>query len=63
MGSDKDIKVDVWVVVVINKDLSKEIVDGKFREDLYYCFVVILIKVLFLNERCEDILLLIDYFI
>ena len=45
-----------------NKNLSKEIEDGKFREDLYHRLAVILIKVPALNERREDIPLLIDFF-
>lgn len=62
VGSDKDIKVDVRVITATNKDLIKEIENGKFREDLYHRLAVILIKVPSLNERKEDIPLLIDYF-
>ena len=62
VGSDKDIKVDVRVVAATNKDLKKEIEDGKFREDLYHRLAVILVKVPALNERREDIPLLISHF-
>lgn len=62
VGSDKDIKVDVRVVAATNKDLQKEIADNKFREDLYHRLAVILIRVPSLNERRNDIPLLIDHF-
>ncbi|MGY8909493.1 MAG: sigma-54-dependent transcriptional regulator [Flavobacteriales bacterium] len=62
VGSDKDIKVNVRVVAATNKDLKKEISEGRFREDLYHRLAVILIKVPALNERREDIPLLVDYF-
>ncbi|MUU78102.1 sigma-54-dependent transcriptional regulator [Winogradskyella endarachnes] len=62
VGSDKDIKVNVRVVAATNKDLKKEIADGKFREDLYHRLAVILIEVPALNDRREDIPLLINYF-
>jgi len=62
VGSDKDIKVDVRVLAATNKDLKKEIADGRFREDLYHRLAVILIKVPSLNDRREDIPTLIDYF-
>jgi len=62
VGSDKDIKVDVRVVAATNKNLKKEIADGNFREDLYHRLAVILINVPALNDRREDIPLLIDYF-
>lgn len=63
VGSDKDIKVDVRVVAATNKDLKKEIADGKFREDLYHRLAVILIKVPALNDRRDDIPLLIEHFV
>ena len=62
VGSDKDIKVDVRVLAATNKDLKEEIADGKFREDLYHRLAVILIKVPSLNDRREDIPMLIDHF-
>ncbi|CAM1369858.1 Probable sigma-54 dependent two-component system response regulatory protein [Tenacibaculum litoreum] len=62
VGSDKDIKVNVRVVAATNKDLKKEIEEGRFREDLYHRLAVILIKVPALNERREDIPLLVDFF-
>lgn len=62
VGSDKDIKVDVRVIAATNKDLKKEIEKGRFREDLYHRLAVILIQVPSLNERREDIPLLIDHF-
>lgn len=62
VGSDKDIKVNVRVLAATNKDLKKEIEEGRFREDLYHRLAVILIKVPALNDRREDIPLLIDFF-
>jgi len=62
VGSDKDIKVDVRVVAATNKNLKKEIEKGQFREDLYHRLAVILIEVPSLNDRREDIPLLIEYF-
>ncbi|MAU72135.1 MAG: response regulator [Pseudozobellia sp.] len=62
VGTDKDIKVDVRVVAATNKDLKKEIEENRFREDLYHRLAVILIKVPALNDRRDDIPLLIDHF-
>ena len=62
VGTDKDIKVDVRVIAATNKNLKKEIADGKFREDLYHRLAVILIKVPALNDRRNDIPLLIAHF-
>lgn len=62
VGSDKDIKVDVRVLAATNKDLKKEISEGNFREDLYHRLAVILIKVPSLNDRRDDIPMLIEHF-
>lgn len=62
VGADKDIKVDVRVIAATNKDLRKEIEEGRFREDLYHRLAVILIKVPSLNKRRDDIPLLIEHF-
>ncbi len=62
VGSDKDINVNVRIIAATNKDLSKEIVNNKFREDLYHRLSVILINVPDLKERKTDIPLLADHF-
>jgi len=62
VGSDRDIKVNVRVIAATNKDLKKEISKGNFREDLYHRLAVILIHVPSLNDRREDIPLLIEHF-
>ncbi len=63
VGGDKQLKVDVRVVAATNKNLSQEIEQNRFREDLYHRLSVILIKVPTLNERVEDIPLLAGHFI
>ena len=50
------------MIAATNKDLKKEIAEGRFREDLYHRLAVILIKVPSLNERRDDIPLLIEHF-
>ena len=62
VGGGKDIRIDVRVIAATNKDLKKEIDNGKFREDLYHRLAVIVIDVPPLNKRKEDIPLLIDHF-
>lgn len=63
VGSDKDIEVDVRVIAATNKDLKAEIEKGNFREDLYHRLSVIVIQVPSLDERKDDIPLLVDYFV
>ncbi|HEX8270330.1 MAG TPA: sigma-54 dependent transcriptional regulator, partial [Flavobacterium sp.] len=62
VGDEKEIRVDVRVVAATNKDLKKEIDEGRFREDLYHRLAVILVKVPALNERRDDIPLLVEHF-
>ena len=63
VGSDKDVTVDVRLLAATNKDLQKEIAEGRFREDLYHRLAVIVIKVPALKDRLEDIPLLCEHFI
>jgi DNA-binding NtrC family response regulator len=62
VGSDKSIKVNVRVLAATNKNLKKEIENGSFREDLFHRLNVIPIHVPSLEERKEDIPLLINHF-
>lgn len=62
VGADKDIKVNVRVVAATNKNLQLEIAEGRFREDLYHRLAVILIKVPALNDRRDDIPMLLEHF-
>lgn len=63
VGGEKSIKVDVRIIAATHQDLKEKILNGTFREDLYYRLNVVEIKVPPLRERKEDIPLLIDYFI
>ena len=63
VGADKDISVDVRIVAATNKDLLKEVENKNFRLDLYHRLGVIIIHVPSLNERRDDIPLLIDYYL
>lgn len=63
VGADKDINVDVRVVAATNKDLMKEVEEKTFRLDLYHRLSVILIHVPSLNDRRDDIPLLINNFL
>jgi transcriptional regulator with GAF, ATPase, and Fis domain len=63
VGGDKDINVDVRVIAATNKDLLKEVEEKNFRLDLYHRLSVIIIHVPSLNERNDDIPVLVDKFI
>lgn len=63
VGGERDIKVDCRIVAATNKDLRKEIEEGRFREDLYHRLAVILMHVPSLNERREDIPILAEHFL
>ena len=63
VGGEKEIKVDVRVIAATNKNLLEEVEAKKFRLDLYHRLSVILIQVPSLNNRRDDIPLLIDYFL
>lgn len=63
VGGDKSIYVDVRVIAATNKDLRQEIAKGRFREDLYHRLAVIIVDVPSLNDRLDDIPLLVDHFI
>lgn len=62
VGGDREIKVDVRVVAATNKDMRREIEAGRFREDLYHRLAVIIIEVPSLNQRSEDIPVLVEHF-
>ena len=63
VGADKDINVDVRVIAATNKDLLKEVEEKRFRLDLYHRLSVIIIHVPSLNERKDDVPLLVERFL
>ncbi len=63
VGGEKDISVDVRIIAATNKNLKEEINKGRFREDLYHRISVIVIEVLPLRERKDDIPLLVNHFV
>src|SRR5215471_2105822 len=63
VGGDKDINVDVRVIAATNKDLLKEVEEKNFRLDLYHRLSVIIIHIPSLNDRRDDIPLLVDKFL
>ena len=62
VGGEKTLESDVRIIAATNKDLEKEIKEGRFREDLYYRLNVISLRLPSLRERREDIGLLMDSF-
>jgi DNA-binding NtrC family response regulator len=63
VGGEKDIAVDVRVIAATNKDLLEEVNEKRFRLDLYHRLSVILIHVPSLNDRRDDVPLLVDRFL
>ena len=63
VGGDEDIAVDVRIVAATNRDLLAEIDGGQFREDLYHRLAVILVQVPALNDRREDVPVLVNHFL
>lgn len=63
VGGEKNIKINARVIAATNKDLRKEINEGRFREDLYHRLGVILMHVPSLNDRRDDIPLLAEHFL
>jgi DNA-binding NtrC family response regulator len=63
VGGDKEITVDVRVIAATNKDLLKEVDEKNFRLDLYHRLSVILIHVPSLNDRRDDVPLLVEHFL
>lgn len=63
VGGEKPIEVNARVIAATNKNLEKEIAEGRFREDLYHRLSVIVIKVPPLREHVADIPLMVDYFV
>ena len=62
VGGDKEITVDVRVIAATNKNLQEEIAKGNFREDLYHRLSVIVLRVPPLDDRKEDIPILVEHF-
>ncbi len=62
VGASRPVKIDVQVIAATNRNLEKEVVDGRFREDLYYRLNMVELRVPALRQRPEDIPELIEFF-
>lgn len=63
LGSVRPIQLDLRIIAATNRDLAKEVEQGRFRQDLYYRLKVVLLKLPPLRERKEDIPVLLNYFV
>lgn len=63
LGGIKDVKVNSWIISATNHDLVKDTQEGLFREDLYYRLNIIKIEIPPLQERIEDVPLLVEHFV
>jgi DNA-binding NtrC family response regulator len=63
VGSSRPIRVDCRIVSATNRDIEKEVAEGRFREDLYYRLNVIELKIPTLRERIDDVPLLMSHFL
>ena len=63
LGGTEEVEADIRIIAATNRDLSKMVADGTFREDLYYRINVIPIRIPALRERAEDIPLLAEHFV
>jgi transcriptional regulator with PAS, ATPase and Fis domain len=63
LGSEKNVKMGAWIITATNRELEDDMVNGKFREDLYYRLSTIKIHIEPLRNRPEDIPYLIDHYV
>ncbi|MCU0256430.1 MAG: sigma-54 dependent transcriptional regulator [Vicinamibacterales bacterium] len=63
LGGTEEIEADIRIIAATNRDLQKEIAEGRFREDLFYRINVIQVELPPLRERAEDVRLLAEHFV